>query len=121
MQTVAATSTICNRGDKLNAKKIVASPALTPPPRLYMPWQVLIILRLYLFSKKPTVVFTDTPFKKPFIPKQYKQIQNMMRLTELIWRIIIMLSEIYPRIIHLPTGILPKSFVERATHVKAPN
>ena len=32
-----------------------------------------------------------------------------------------MLSEIYPRIIHLPTGILPKSFVERATPVKAPN
>jgi hypothetical protein len=33
----------------------------------------------------------------------------------------IMPSEIYPRIIHLPTGILPKSFVERATPVNAPN
>ena len=67
---VAATSATCILGDKPNAKKIVASPALTPPPKLYMPCHVLIIMRLNRFSKKPTVVFTDTPFKNPFIPKR---------------------------------------------------
>ena len=116
-----ATKTICHLGDRRNAKKIVAMPALTPPPRLYSPWQVLIILRLYSFSKKPTVVFTETPFKNPFIPKQYRQIQNIRRFTELICRIIIIQSETYPSIIHLPTGNLLKIFVERATPVNAPN
>src|ERR1041384_6231440 len=42
---VADTNKICHRGERCTAKKTVASPALMPPPRLYRPWQVLIILR----------------------------------------------------------------------------
>jgi hypothetical protein len=55
------------------------------------------------------------------MPKQYKQIQNMTLLTELIWRIIMMPSETYPKSIHFPTGIFPKSLVESATPVNAPS
>jgi hypothetical protein len=59
-----------------------AIPALTAPPRLYMPWQVAIYNLLDFFSIRFTVALAETPFKKLIVPKQYRQVQNMSRLTE---------------------------------------
>ena len=98
-----------------------ASPALTAPPKLYMPWHVLIINLLYFFSNRFTVAFDDTPFKKLIMPKQYKHIQNITRFTELICKIMIKHNVIYPPSIHFPTCTLLNTLVESSMPVIAPN
>ncbi len=82
-----ATTTICQPDGMCTANNNAAIPALTAPPMLYMPWQVLIKSLLYFFSIRFTVALADTPFKKLIVPKQYKHAQNINRLTEFIWSI----------------------------------
>jgi len=82
---------------------------------------VLIINRPYFFSSKLTVAFADTPFKKLVHPKKYRQHQNITRLTELIWVIMMQLNRLYPKIIHLPTATLLKTLVESNMPVMAPS
>jgi hypothetical protein len=76
--------------------------------------------RLCFFSKRFTVAFDETPFKKLIMPKQYKLIQNIARLTELICSIMTKHKVIYPPNIHLPTGILLNTLVESNIPVIAP-
>jgi hypothetical protein len=68
-----------------------------------------------------TVAFDETPFKKLIMPKQYRQIQNIIRFTEFICNIIMKHINIYPVIIHLPTGILLNTLVEISMPVIAPS
>jgi hypothetical protein len=86
-----------------------------------MPWQVAIYNLLDFFSIRFTVALAETPFKKLIVPKQYRQVQNMSRLTEFTWSIMIQHKMRYPENIHLPTGILLKTLVESSIPVIAPN
>ena len=108
---IAETMTICQRDGICTKNKIAATPALTAPPRLYIPWHVLMNSLLYLFSIKFTVAFADTPFKKLMVPRQYRQAQNIIRFTELICKIII------PQITRV-AGKHPLSYRNSAEHAR---
>ena len=116
-----ATITICQPDGMCTENNRAAIPALTAPPRLYMPWQVLISSLLYFFSIRFTVALAETPFKKLMAPKKYKHVQNINRFTELIWSIMMQDKIIYPENIHLPTGILLNTLVDNNIPVMAPN
>ena len=67
------------------------------------------------------MALADTPFKKLMVPRQYRQIQNMIRLVELICRTMMQHIMIYPVNIHLPTDILLNTLVDSNIPVMAPN
>ena len=67
------------------------------------------------------MALADTPFKKLMVPRQYRQIQNMIRLVELICRTMMQHIMIYPVNIHLPTDILLNTLVDSSIPVMAPN
>jgi hypothetical protein len=116
----AATITICRPEGICTANNNAAIPALTAPPMLYMPWQVLIKSLLNFFSIRFTVALALIPFKKLTVPKQYRHAQNITRLTELICSIMMPHIIRYPVSIHLPTDILLKTLVDTSMPVIAP-
>jgi hypothetical protein len=116
----AATNTICQPDTIWKANRAAANPELIQPPKLYIPWQVLIILLPYFFSMIFTVALEETPFRKLISPKQYRQSHSITLLTELISAIMIKQSVVYPKYIQVPTGMRLNTLVLSATPVSAP-
>jgi hypothetical protein len=112
--------TICQPDGIPNPKKRTADPALIPPPMLYKAWLVLINILLYTFSSLLTVVLDDTLFKKLTSPYKYKQDHSMIRFKGVYQHDHDKTVQHVAASIHLPTGILLKRWVDKATPVKAP-
>jgi hypothetical protein len=116
-----ATNITCQPDAMCTENNKAAMPALTAPPRLYMPWHVLIKSLLYFFSIRFTVALEETPFKKLTMPKRYRHAQNINRLTEFTCSTMMQHIRGYPVNIHLPTGILLNTLVDSSMPVMAPN